>query len=77
MLFLISGLGSSYAETFDNNELFQKDGTFARDVTTMDISTDGSSRLKIKKRGKFWKFTFPIPLPYLTISFVIVMSSSI
>jgi hypothetical protein len=45
-------LGSSYAETFENNELFKKDGTFTRDVTTMDISTDGSSRLKVKKQGK-------------------------
>jgi hypothetical protein len=52
MLYVILGLGSSYAETFENNELFQRDGAFTRDVTTMDISTDGSSRSKIKKRGK-------------------------
>lgn len=52
MLFVIPGLGSSYAETFENNEFFLKDGAHTRDVTTMDISTDGSSRLRIKKRGK-------------------------
>ncbi|XP_023718045.1 nuclear factor NF-kappa-B p100 subunit isoform X3 [Cryptotermes secundus] len=46
-----SSLGSSYAETFENNEFFLKDGAHTRDVTTMDISTDGSSRLKIKKRA--------------------------
>lgn len=44
-----SSLGSTYAETFEN-EVFQRDGPFPRDVTSMDISTDGGSRIKAKKR---------------------------
>jgi hypothetical protein len=45
-------LGSSYAETFDNTELFQRDGVFSDVTAQMDISTDGSSRSKGKKRGE-------------------------
>jgi hypothetical protein len=51
LLLVILGLGSSYAETFETSEFFQKDGAFPN-VTTMDISTDGISRSKVKKRGE-------------------------
>lgn len=48
---VIPGLGSVYADTFDNNGLF-RDGELSKDYITMDISTDGSSRTAVKKRGK-------------------------
>lgn len=46
---IIPGLGSAYAETLDNELL--RDGELLRDIT-MDISTDGSSKVTVTKRSK-------------------------
>lgn len=45
-----SSLGSTYAETFENSGLF-RDGEVPKDYLTMDISTDGSSKLPVKKQA--------------------------
>jgi hypothetical protein len=51
VIHVIPGLGSTYAETFENSGLF-RDGEVPKDYLTMDISTDGSSKLPVKKQGK-------------------------